>query len=184
MKKLFIVFLPLCLLYSCSTKKQLHEDKTTFYSENDSINLYVFIGKGISVIEFDPNENNKTITIDKETGDTLIQVRYVMDYGFNCKYEIIENVFNKLETDTIDFVAYSHYGRPGFEYYEYILLYLSKNEDGTFFHQKYMFDPLKKRKNKFKGIKRESIEELFNNKKNTFLKARGVFLINNSIESI
>jgi len=150
--------------------------KEEFYQVNDSINLFVFIGEKILVTEFDPNLNNKTIEIDSITGDTIIHTIRVMDAGFNAKYKVVKNVYNNLKTDTIDFVAYDHYGRPGFEKFKTVLLYISKSDDGKYyFHQKYQYDPLiKTRKGIWNGRNRESISELFNSKKELF-KARGIF---------
>tara|TARA_R100001369_G_C3231442_1_gene152191 strand:+ start:146 stop:595 length:450 start_codon:yes stop_codon:yes gene_type:complete len=146
---------------------------------NDSVNLYAFIGEKISVTEFDPNESKeRRIEIDSITGDTLIfSSAYVMDNGFRNKYRVVKNLFNELKADTIEFVAYDHYGRPGFENYKNVILYLSFSEKkGNYYHQKYLFDPVEKNKNgTWKGTKGESIEKLFMEQKNGYLLARGVF---------
>lgn len=115
---------------------------------NKNINLYAFVGKKISVTEFDPNENQEDVPtgkyeIDEETGDTLkvIKKRYVMDNAFKCKYQVIRKMFNYLETDTVEFIAYNHYGTPGFAERDIVILYLSKSKDGShYFHQKYQYD--------------------------------------------
>ncbi|PKH49956.1 hypothetical protein CXF68_04220 [Tenacibaculum sp. Bg11-29] len=148
-----------------------------FKLTDESINLKVFIGEKISVKEFDPNKNNKKKVIDSITGDTIIRKTYVMDHGFLAKYKVVQNVFNDLKTDTIEFLVYDHYGRPGFENYENVLLYISLNKEKyNYYHQKYQFDPVKRTKKKtWKGLKGESIENLFTEKKNGVLKARGTF---------
>ena len=144
--------------------------------KQDSINLNVFIGEKISVTEFNPNVNNIQIEIDSISGDTIQHINYVMDYAYNAKYKVLKNVFNDLNTDTISFVAYNHYGRPGFENYDYVLLYLSYNKEKEhYYHQKYLFDALKKQNKKWQGLSGESINQLFSKKKNGVLKARGVF---------
>lgn len=115
---------------------------------NKNINLYAFVGKKISVTEFDPNENQKDIPtgeyeIDEETGDTLkiMRERYIMDVAFKCKYKVVKKMFNYLETDTVEFIAYDHYGSPGFAERDTVILYLSKSKDGShFFNQKYQYD--------------------------------------------
>ena len=136
----------LIILISCKSTKIASESE--FKMANDSVNLYAFIGEKISVIEFDPNENSERKEIDSITGDTLIFKSWVMDNGFKNKYKVIRNVYNELKTDTIEFVAYDHYGRPGFEKYNNVLLYLSYNkEKGNYYHQKYIFDPIEKNKN-------------------------------------
>lgn len=165
----------LTMLISCKSTKVGQESE--FQMSNNSVNLYAFIGEKISVTEFDPNENNTKIEIDSISGDTIRRVSYVMDSGFKNKYKVVKNVFNDLKTDTIEFVAYDHYGRPGFESYENVILYISLNkEKGNYYHQKYQFDPVKKTKNgTWKGLKGKSIEKLFNEKKKGVLRARGLF---------
>ncbi|AXT20641.1 hypothetical protein D7030_12330 [Flavobacteriaceae bacterium AU392] len=173
MKKLF----PLILLFIISCKTTDIRTESEFKIQNESVNLYAFIGQKISVTEFDPNENNKRKVIDPISGDTLIRQSYIMDSGFRAKYRIVKNVFNELKTDTIEFIAYDHYGRPGFENFENVLLYISLNQEkGNYYHQKYQFDPLKKTKNGiYRGLKGETIEKLFTEKKNGVLTARGLF---------
>ncbi|MEE9350157.1 MAG: hypothetical protein V3U80_08930 [Flavobacteriaceae bacterium] len=175
MNRLYTIFGILILLIGCKTADIKMESE--FKLNDKFVNLYAFIGEKISVTEFDPNENNDRKVIDPITGDTLIRKSYVMDNGFINKYKIVNNVFNDLKTDTIEFVAYDHYGRPGFENYENVLLYISLNkEKGNYYHQKYQFDPVKKsKKGTWKGLKGESIEKLFTEKKNGVLTARGLF---------
>ena len=100
-----------------------------------------------------------------------------MDNAFDAKYKIIQPVFNDLRTDTVVFKAFDHYGRPAFEKYSTVLLYISKSENGDYyFHQKYQFDPLyKKKNNSWVGKNGESVQELFDLKKKTVFKARGIF---------
>lgn len=163
-------------LLSC--KSTYDSSKNYFSLKDDSVNLYAFIGEKISVTEFDPNENNVTIVgIDSVTGDTIRRVRYVMDEGFKCKYKVIRNIFNQLENDTIEFEAFDHYGRPAFENHEYVILYLSRRENGSgYYHQKYLFDPVQiTSEGVWRGTEGESIEKLFIKQKNGFLTARGVF---------
>ena len=165
----------LIILISCKSTKI--DTESEFKMTNDSVNLYAFIGEKISVIEFDPNENNERMEIDSITGDTLIFKSYVMDNGFRNKYKVIRNVYNELETDTVEFDAYDHYGRPAFENYKNVILYLSYSEEkNKYYHQKYIFDPIEKDRNgNWKGLKGESIEKLFTEQKNGYLSARGVF---------
>ncbi len=170
--------LSLLLLILVGCKSTNVNKDADFKINNESVNLFAFIGEKISVTEFDPNNpKNIKIEIDSITKDTLRFESYVMDNGFNCKYKILKNVFNEIKNDTVEFKAYDHYGRPGFENYENVLLYLSRNEEkNEYYHHKYIFDAIKKDKNgKWKGLKGESIEKLFNEQKNGYLKARGVF---------
>ena len=165
----------LILLLSCKSTKVNKESE--FNMSNDSVNLYVFLGEKISVTRFDPNENpEEIIEIDSVTGDTLIYSNWVMDNGYRCKYKVLRNVYNEIGSDTVEFEAYDHYGRPAFEYYENVMLSLSfDKEENKYYHQKYIFDPIKKDENgKWEGLKGKSLEKLFTQQKNE-LKARGVF---------
>lgn len=174
--KNLIAIVGIFILFVCCKSTKINND-SDLISKKDSINLYAFIGEKISVTEFNPNENNFEIVVDSVSGDTMRLVNYVMDRGFKAKYKVLKNVFNELKFDTIEFDAYDHYGRPQFENYENILLYISLDkENGNFYHQKYQFDPVKKTKNgRWKGLNDESVEVLFDNKKSTVFKARGIF---------
>jgi len=182
----YIFILTLIILFGCSTPKQLND----YYGENEEVNLFAFVGKKISVIEFDPNaEQIGQKVYDSVSGDTIIRKSYIMDGGYRCKYVIIKNVFNNPKIDTIDFVAYDHYGNPAFSKYETVLLYVSKSSKGNYyFHQKYQFDYLennsdgkfygytydkKERKNRiiFKNKKIVSLEDLFTKKKEEVFKS-------------
>jgi hypothetical protein len=175
MNRILPIFGILIILISCKSTNIKQESE--FKISNDSVNLYAFIGKKISVIQFDPNENSERMEVDSITGDTLIFKSWVMDSGFKNKYKLIQNVYNKLEKDTVEFVAYDHYGRPAFEKYDNVLLYLSYNEEkGIYYHQKYIFDPIEKsKKGIWRGLNGESIEKLFTKQKKGYLSARGVF---------
>ena len=185
MKNYFFLLI-LSILFGCSTPKQIND----YYAENDEVNLFAFVGKKISVIEFDPNKEQIGKKIyDSLTGDTIIRKSYIMDGGYHCKYVIIKNVFNNPKIDTIDFVAYDHYGNPAFSKYEITLLYISKSQNGNYyFHQKYQFDYLennsegkfygytyekKERKKRiiFKNKKIASLEDLFTKKKEEVFKS-------------
>jgi len=171
---------PLLLLIIISCKSTNLKIESEFKQQDKSINLYAFIGEKISVTEFDPNENNDEKVIDPITGDTLIHKNYIMDYGFRARYKVVKNIFNNLKTDTIEFLAYDHYGRPKFENHKNVILYISQNkEKGNYYHQKYQFNPVKWTKigiwKGLKGLKGETIEKLFTEKKNGVLAARGLF---------
>lgn len=168
------ILLILLFLFGC--KSTSLKRNSEFIPNDTSVNLFAFIGEKISVVEFDPNENNTQIEIDSISGDTIRKVRYVMDGAFKSKYRVLKNVFNELKTDTIEFVAYDHYGRPGFEKYENVILYISLNEEGQYYHQKYQFDPVDKSWNgTWKGLNGKSVERLFNDRKKEVLIDRGLF---------
>jgi hypothetical protein len=159
-----------------SSIAQINEP-SDFYLEDKNVSLYAFIGEKISVEEFDPNEKSTRITINPVTKDTIRHVSLITDYAYNVKYKIIKPIFNDLKVDTIEFVAYDHYGRPGFEKNKNVILYISKSEKGDYYvHQKYQYDPVvQNRKGIWKGENGKSIEKLFNTKKEGVFKARGIF---------
>jgi hypothetical protein len=61
-----------------------------------------------------------------------------MDSKFDAEYKIVENIYGNYPNDTIHFVAFDHYGRPDFENYQYVMLFVSKYCD-EIYHQKYQF---------------------------------------------
>jgi hypothetical protein len=148
-----------------------------FYLEDKSVNLFAFIGEKISVEEYDPNSNNTRIKINPVTKDTIKYISLITDNAFNVKYKIIKPVFNDLKVDTVEFIAYDHYGRPGFENYNNVILYISKSEKGEYYvHQKYQYDPVRQdKKGNWKGEKGKSIKKLFSSKREGVFKARGIF---------
>lgn len=142
--KIILVLLSL-LLISCLNSVKKSENNSSIGKTNNAVNLYAFIGVKISIEEFDPNLNNKIKEkiLDKETGDSLdvIKTQYVMDNAFRCKYKVIKNIFNDLPNDTIEFLAYDHYGKPNFSKRDTVILYISKSKDNSYyFHQKYQYD--------------------------------------------
>lgn len=150
MKKALPYFLILVatILMACESAYIVTSKNIKHGGANKNINLYAFVAKKISITEFDANENNKDVQtgefeIDEETGDTLkiIKKRYIMDRAFKCKYRVIRKMFNYLESNTVEFIAYDHYGSPGFAEKDTVILYLSKSKDGShYFHQKYQYD--------------------------------------------
>jgi len=174
MKNYILFLLLLLIILSCDSTKNIKT--TSFYEADDKVNLFAFIGKKISVeiSERDTTAIEKFVGID---GDTVIQKVIYFDERFIAKYKIEKPLFNNFKKDTISFFVFDHYGRPKFEEHEYVILYVSRSEcDDNFYHQKYMYDPVKKNVDgSWIGKNGESINELFNNKRNGYLKARGIF---------
>lgn len=56
-----------------------------------------------------------------------------------AKYRIIQRIYGNYERDTIEFIAYDHYGRFGFADYKHVLLYVSE-DSGNYYHEKYQYD--------------------------------------------
>ena len=92
--------------------------------------LYVFVGEKIEVspAEFEVEEGS-----------------FCLDYAFIAKYRILECIYGKFEADTIDFIAYDHYGTPNFSNYQYVLLYVVDYK-GKYIHSKYQYSSLFKAK--------------------------------------
>src|SRR5258705_13487507 len=89
------------------------------YGVNDSTRLFAFVGEKISV-------------------DPLPHEQGSMDNSFKAKYIILKKMSGDFPQDTIEFVAYDHYGTPSFSKFKNVLLFVSADR-GTYYHQKYMY---------------------------------------------
>jgi len=96
------------------------------YGTDDSNQLFVFVGEKLSL-------------------EPLPHEQYSMDKGFKAKYVILKKVYGNFSHDTIEFVAYDHYGIPPFSKFKNVLLYVSA-DSGTYYHQKYMYNDVYKTK--------------------------------------
>ena len=131
----------LTLLFSCHSKSNdsladtsINSDKRmpvdtprSFlknYGGNDNNRLFAFVGEKISV-------------------EPLPLKRYSMDGCFKATYAIVNRVYGDFIEDTIEFVAYDHYGAPPFSKFQNVLLYVSA-DSGTYYHQKYMYNDVYK----------------------------------------
>lgn len=85
------------------------------YGVNDSNRLFVFVGEKL-----------------------MVEPR-AMDAGFKARYVILRKVYGEFPEDTIEFIAYDHYGTPAFSNFRHVLLYVSA-DSGTYYHQKYMYN--------------------------------------------
>jgi hypothetical protein len=126
MSRIFKVLITTLFLTGCAGKIANFNPNSHKYKPNDS-NVIAFIGKKISVDEFDPNVGN----------DYLI-----MDLAFTAKYQVLEQLSGKPLSTTISFNAYDHYGIPKFSAYPEALIYVFEQE-GVYFHFKYTFDQIK-----------------------------------------
>ncbi len=125
-----------------------------YYKKNDSINLFVFVGEKISIEEFDPNagkpEKDTVIELDERGGwIKRIGTNWIMDRAFRLKYRVLKKLYNDVKTDTVEFVAYDHYGEPPFAKFNTIILYLGRDEkNSSYYHKKYSYNPIYKSKDK------------------------------------
>jgi hypothetical protein len=97
--------------------------------QTDKDRLFVFVGEKISVIPFKPK---------------LAKGTTPMDNAFKARYKVIQTVFGNYDNDTIDFEVYDHYGDPPFSKFEFVLLYVTKGNDGKLYHEKYMYSDVYK----------------------------------------
>ena len=96
------------------------------YGINDTTQLFAFVGEKLSV-------------------DSLPHEQGSRNNGFKAKYLILKKVHGNFSQDTIEFVAYDHYGTPAFSKFKNVLLYISA-DSGTYYHQKYMYNDVYKTK--------------------------------------
>jgi len=88
-------------------------------------NLVVFVGRRIDVHQIaDPGESGS------------------LDLRFAARFEVLDVIFGFISKGEVNFTAYDHYGEPAFARHQFALLYVSKASDGTFFHQKYLSQPV------------------------------------------
>lgn len=105
--------------------------------------LIVFVGEKISLKEV---ENPKTIDTIIHQGDTIFKISTPMDSNFVATYKVLQLIYGNYKSDTIEFVAYDHYGIPEFSKFPNVLLYIEKSKE-AFYHVKYLFDAIYKTKN-------------------------------------
>jgi len=96
------------------------------------------------------NENEKKNTLFVFVGEKLdfTELPYEkgsMDGSFKAKYKILQRVYGNYPSDTIEFVAYDHYGIPAFSKYKNVLLFVSEYK-GKYYHEKYQYNDVYKTK--------------------------------------
>lgn len=111
--------------------------------------LYVFIGEKIKV---------------DYAEEKFYCNRFSMDSKFDAEYRIVKNLYGEFENDTIKFVAYDHYGMPGFSEYENVILYVAKYCD-ELIQVKYQYNDVYKTKDgqwasPYQGYKIPNIDTL------------------------
>ena len=93
-------------------------------AEDSEVVTYAFVGRKISVEQFEPPINEDAI---------------LMDLAFNAEYEILEQYLGPELPRHFSFEAYDHYGYPEFATHDVVLLYVVE-EEGVYYHLKYKFD--------------------------------------------
>lgn len=86
-------------------------------------NLAVFVGRKLELQEIQP---------DVPPG------RLLMDEVFRARYKVLQVYCGDLTTPEVEFEVADHYGRPVFENFDTVLLFLSRAK-GKWYHEKYQF---------------------------------------------
>ena len=104
--------------------KLMPQKCVTYEKCNDTAKkLSVFIGEKIEV---------------KRINELLCENIIAFDSKFEATYKLVKNIYGKLNTDTVKFVAFDHYGIPAFSEYRYVLLFVSEH-CGKLYHEKYQY---------------------------------------------
>ncbi len=113
---------------------------TTLFGQSSKDSLIVFVGEIIEV-KLSPEEKKKepvdTIIVGKDT-EYVRHLSISMDSRYMAKYKILQLIQGTYKADTIEFVAFDHYGKPGFSKYKTVLLFVSIS-DGKLYHEKYQY---------------------------------------------
>ena len=88
--------------------------------------VLAFVGEKVSVEEFDPPRDPDAIHPDE---------------AFRAKYRVVDVVHGLAPGEVVEFEAYDPNGRPDFEPYPHVLLFLAK-QGGRWVHLKHQFYPV------------------------------------------
>ena len=125
--KFFVFIISFSLFLSCNNSQTplFKKDNTNEKERNN--NLLVFVGELIQCVELPQDEGS-------------------MDAKFKATFKIIQTVYGEYALDSIEFVAYDHYGVPAFSKYKNSLMFVTKHGD-QYFHEKYQYRDVYKTKN-------------------------------------
>ncbi len=114
----------------------------------------VFIGSKISLKKVKVDRSLKTVIDTVIVGNDTVYNKSTLipvDEKFIATYHVKEVLRGSYDGDTIEFVVYDHYGRPGFSKFKNVMLFVSEYK-GTYYHQKYrFFDVYKTTDNRWAG---------------------------------
>jgi hypothetical protein len=113
---------------------------TSVFGQNKKDSLIVFVGEIISV-KYSPLQQKKEPLVPViRNGDTTYMqpVRIIFDGRYVAKYKVLKLVYGSYKADTIEFIAFDHYGEPAFSKFKTVLLFVSI-KDGKFYHEKYQY---------------------------------------------
>jgi hypothetical protein len=131
----YSVILPVsfCILYLCACQNSLSRNIAPLVPKSDTSTiekkntLFAFVGEKVDV---------QPLPVDPGS----------MDDGFRAKYKILLPVYGSYSGETIEFIAYDHYGWPAFASFKNVLLFLSEYK-GKYYHEKYQFFDVYRTKN-------------------------------------
>lgn len=117
--------------------------------EEENPKLYVFIGEKIKV-----DYAKRKYYCNRSS----------MDFKFDAKYRVIENLYGDYKNDTINFVAFDHYGKPRFSEFDHVILYVAEY-CGSLYHVKYQYNDVYKTKygkwaSPYQGFDYEKLDSL------------------------
>lgn len=114
---------------------------TNAQTKGDS--LIVFVGRLVSIEKIP----QKMFREEIRDGDTIrYALPIIFDSKFKSKFEVVKLINGYYSQDTIEFISYDHYGKPGYTNFEYSLLFVSVYND-QLVQQKYTYFPVYKTKN-------------------------------------
>ena len=116
-----ICILVVLLFAGCSNSQPVYNEE---YSSLEPKDLVAFVGRKISVTEFEP-ENEEGLII--------------LDLAFLAEYQVLQQFSGEKLPSKVKFEAYEHYGTPDFSKHDIALLYLFQDEN-NYYHVKYIYD--------------------------------------------
>lgn len=128
----FLTVLISSILSGCAAQGIAGFDNRATLGNPDKV--LAFVGKKIRVLEFSGPSYE-----ERELGDGMVEITIDMDTEYRARYQILEIVHGNYKSRSVDFVAYDHYGFPGFAKRDLVMLYLTEF-DAQLYHVKYQYD--------------------------------------------
>lgn len=110
------------------------------FAQKSADSLIIFIGEKIAVrpLDFEPTSQ---ITLTKVVGRDTIKTtstQTILDLKYIAKYKVLKIFNGHYKADTIEFVAWDHYGIPQFSKFKHVLLFVYPQAVGLI-HEKYQY---------------------------------------------
>ena len=113
---------------------------TSVFGQTRKDSLLVFVGEKIDV-KYSPEEKKESPVDTIIKGKDTSYVRHVplsFDSRYVVKYKVLQLINGSYKQDTIEFIAFDHYGKPAFSEYKTVLLFVSHYK-GELIHEKYQY---------------------------------------------